>query len=104
MVTTDASGARCGLKARAISTSENAEMAVDWRKSVRAVSWKGLNPLAVIAERDRVHDPVQRGVAGGADGVGELGGGPVLLHVADEHRFARELGFQGLFLASDRTL
>ena len=38
IVTTDAFGARCGLKARAISTSENADTAVAWRKSFRLVS------------------------------------------------------------------
>ena len=38
IVTTDASTSRCGLNARAISTSENAEIAVAWRKSPRFVS------------------------------------------------------------------
>jgi hypothetical protein len=42
--TTEASFWRIGLKALATSTSEKAEIAVAWRKSLRTVSWKGLKP------------------------------------------------------------
>ncbi len=44
IVTTEASRARCGRNARAISTSEKADTAADWRKSLRLVSWKGWRP------------------------------------------------------------
>src|SRR5664280_1533810 len=49
MVTTEASRARCGLKARAISTSEKQEIAAACRKSARFVSWNGLTPSAYWA-------------------------------------------------------
>jgi hypothetical protein len=44
IVTTEASRARWGANARAISTSEKADTAAACRKSLRFVSWKGFRP------------------------------------------------------------
>jgi hypothetical protein len=44
IVTTEASRARWGANALAISTSEKEETAAAWRKSLRPVSWNGFGP------------------------------------------------------------
>src|ERR1035438_811946 len=51
---------------------------------------EGLEPVRVVREGDRVHEALERSVAGGGHLRGETVGGALRLHVAHEHGAARQ--------------